>query len=343
MTGFYNRREMRAMLRRNWFLFGVLLAILFAEIFPSLGSTGGLLKPEWTAKYLSVGIIFFISGLSLRLDDLSGAAASFKVHLFIQIFTFVGVPIAVYLLCYLFLSTIGVNEWILKGLITVSCMPPPVSSAIILTKAIGGNEAAAVFNSVLGSFLGIIITPFSLLLFLGSSAMLSMVNSLVALSQTVIVPLVVGLLLRHFNIVASANSLPLSNIGQAVLLFIIYTTFCDAFLTHDSPMNATDILFSVILVVMLQLVFLYASFHMAQNSKWFSAADVVAITFCSTHKSLTLGIPILRILYSGYSHFSQITLPLLVYHPTQIMLGGLLVPPFKKWLYHSKAKIKTRP
>ncbi|OCT99733.1 hypothetical protein XELAEV_180055143mg, partial [Xenopus laevis] len=36
---------------------------------------------------------------------------------------------------------------------TVSCMPPPVSSAVILTKAVGGNEAAAIFNSAFGSFL----------------------------------------------------------------------------------------------------------------------------------------------------------------------------------------------
>lgn len=35
----------------------------------------------------------------------------------------------------------------------VGCMPPPVSSAVILTKAVGGNDAAAVFNSAFGSFL----------------------------------------------------------------------------------------------------------------------------------------------------------------------------------------------
>lgn len=35
----------------------------------------------------------------------------------------------------------------------VGCMPPPVSSAVILTKAVGGNEAGAIFNSALGSFL----------------------------------------------------------------------------------------------------------------------------------------------------------------------------------------------
>jgi sodium/bile acid cotransporter 7 len=51
----------------------------------------------------------------------------------------------------------------LLSLITVACMPPPVSSAVILTRAAHGNETAAIFNSVLGSFLGVIITPLSLL------------------------------------------------------------------------------------------------------------------------------------------------------------------------------------
>lgn len=49
------------------------------------------------------------------------------------------------------------------SLITVACMPPPVSSAVLLTKSAQGNETAAIFNSVLGSFLGILVTPISLL------------------------------------------------------------------------------------------------------------------------------------------------------------------------------------
>ena len=45
----------------------------------------------------------------------------------------------------------------------MACMPPPVSSAVILTRAVGGNEAGAIFNSAFGSFLGIFITPLLLL------------------------------------------------------------------------------------------------------------------------------------------------------------------------------------
>lgn len=53
---------------------------------------------------------------------------------------------------------------------------------------------------------------------------------------------------------------------------------------------------------------------------------------------LIVGIPILRIMFHGYSHLSQISLPLLVYHPTQIILGGLVVSQIKDWMHAQKIK-----
>ena len=49
-------------------------------------------------------------------------------------------------------------------------------------------------------------------------------------------------------------------------------------------------------------------------------------------KSLTLGIPMLKIIYNGSDYLSLLSIPLLCYHPTQILLGGLLVPRVTQWL-----------
>jgi sodium/bile acid cotransporter 7 len=46
----------------------------------------------------------------------------------------------------------------------------------------------------------------------------------------------------------------------------------------------------------------------------------------------------LRIMFHGYSHLSQISLPLLVYHPTQIILGGLMVSQLKDWVHAYRGK-----
>uniref|UniRef100_A0A3Q3CLB3 Solute carrier family 10 member 7 n=1 Tax=Haplochromis burtoni TaxID=8153 RepID=A0A3Q3CLB3_HAPBU len=112
----------------------------------------GPLKPEVTVAYIAVSLIFFNSGLSLKTEELTSALLHVRLHLFVQSFTLIFFPLAVWLLLKV-LSLTAIDQWLLRGLQTVSCMPPPVSSAVILTKAVGGNEAAAIFNSAFGSFL----------------------------------------------------------------------------------------------------------------------------------------------------------------------------------------------
>ncbi|XP_032080051.1 sodium/bile acid cotransporter 7 isoform X2 [Thamnophis elegans] len=126
-------------LRKDWFMLGIVLAITVAKLEPAFGVKGGPLKPEITITYVAVSTIFFNSGLSLKTEELTSALMHVKLHLFVQIFTLVFFPTVIWLFLQL-LSITSINEWLLKGLQTVGCMPPPVSSAVILTKAVGGNE-----------------------------------------------------------------------------------------------------------------------------------------------------------------------------------------------------------
>ncbi|XP_067897431.1 sodium/bile acid cotransporter 7 isoform X4 [Heterodontus francisci] len=150
--------------RKQWFLVAIVLVITFAKLKPSVGVHGGPLRPEITITYVAVSTIFLNSGLSLKTEELTSALMHVKLHMFVQIFTLGFFPTAVWFFLKL-LALTSINPWLLKGLQTVGCMPPPVSSAVILTKAVGGNEAAAIFNSAFGSFLGIVVTPLLLLLF----------------------------------------------------------------------------------------------------------------------------------------------------------------------------------
>ncbi|XP_072352208.1 sodium/bile acid cotransporter 7 isoform X4 [Scyliorhinus torazame] len=150
--------------RKQWFLVAIVLAITSAKLQPSVGMHGGPLRPEITITYVAVSTIFLNSGLSLKTEELTSALMHVKLHMFVQIFTLGFFPTAIWFFLKL-LALTSINPWLLKGLQTVGCMPPPVSSAVILTKAVGGNEAAAIFNSAFGSFLGIVITPLLLLLF----------------------------------------------------------------------------------------------------------------------------------------------------------------------------------
>uniref|UniRef100_A0A8C9UNB1 Sodium/bile acid cotransporter n=1 Tax=Spermophilus dauricus TaxID=99837 RepID=A0A8C9UNB1_SPEDA len=303
--------------RKEWFMVGIVLAIAGAKLKPSVGVNGGPLKPEITVSYIAVATIFFNSGLSLKTEELTSALVHIKLHLFIQIFTLAFFPAAIWLFLQL-LSITSINEWLLKGLQTVGCMPPPVSSAVILTKAVGGNEAAAIFNSAFGSFLGIVITPLLLLLFI---------------------------VRRYIKDWLERKKPPFGAISSSVLLMIIYTTFCDTFSNPHIDLDKFSLVLILFIIVSIQLSFMLLTFIFStRNNSGFTPADTVAIIFCSTHKSLTLGIPMLKIVFAGHEHLSLISVPLLIYHPAQILLGSVLVPTIKSWMVSRQKGVKlTRP
>ncbi|XP_016045844.1 sodium/bile acid cotransporter 7 isoform X3 [Erinaceus europaeus] len=303
--------------RKEWFMVGIVLVIAGAKLEPSVGVNGGPLMPEITVSYIAVATIFFNSGLSLRTEELTSALVHIKLHLFIQIFTLAFFPAAIWLFLQL-LSITPINEWLLKGLQTVGCMPPPVSSAVILTKAVGGNEAAAIFNSAFGSFLGIVVTPLLLLLFI---------------------------VRRYIKDWLERKKPPFGAVSSCVLLMIIYTTFCDTFSNPNIDLDTFSLILILFIIFSIQLSFMLLTFIFStRNNSGFTPADTVAIIFCSTHKSLTLGIPMLKIVFAGHKHLSLISVPLLIYHPVQILLGSVLVPTIKSWMVSRQKGVKlTRP
>ncbi|XP_035682414.1 sodium/bile acid cotransporter 7-A-like [Branchiostoma floridae] len=328
-------------IKKEWFLLGIVFVISMAKVEPSFGIKGGPLKPEYTVKYFAVSFIFFNSGLSLKTEDLTSALFQVKLHGFIQTFTLVFIPCLIRVLIK-GLQYSPINPWLLKGLMVVGCMPPPVSSAVILTKAVGGNEAAAIFNSALGSFLGIFVTPVLLLLFLGSPSAVPYSTIFGQLTMTVVAPLIVGQVVRRFvKDWLERSKPPFGTISSCTLLLIIYTTFCDTFSSSDIELDHFSLVSIVCVVLLIQVCLLLLLFFVTRSPSFgFTPSDVVSLMFCATHKSLTLGIPMLKIVFAGYEHLSVISIPLLVYHPTQILLGGVLVSPVRTWMLAAQ-KVKV--
>ena len=321
-------------IKKNWFMIGIVVFIFLAKIAPWIGMKGGPLHPEFTIKYIAVGIIFFNSGLSLKSEDLKAALFHYRLHLFIQTFTFVFFPLSISFLLNHLPLTNYVNEHLIKGIRVVSCMPPPVSSAVIITKAIGGNEAGAIFNSAMGSFLGIFLTPLLLLAFVGIDGNVPVGSILQTLTITVVIPLAIGQYARsHLKKWMEETKPPLSQIGSFMLLLIIYSTFCDTFSTETSQIKAQDLFIVGVLILVIQTSFLYLIFQSTSaGNMGYTREDTVSLMFCSTHKSLTLGMPIMKIIYAGDIILPFISIPLLIYHPTQILLGSVLVPFVRSWL-----------
>jgi sodium/bile acid cotransporter 7 len=249
----------------------------------------------------------------------------------------IGVPVIMFCFTWHLQWIFGdlLDKSILDGFLVLSCMPPPVSSAVVLTRAVEGNDAAAVCASALGSFLGLIVTPLSLLFWTGMETTADVSKTVMKLGGTVVLPIIVGQILRgSFGPMLDRLNIPHSKISNILLLSIIYSTFCDTF-DEEVAVSSGSLLFIIFFTVFFQGLILALMLTSAPilDSKLMtlSPKDVMCTLFVCSHKSLTMGFPLLKLMYSGKPELSLVSIPLLVYHPTQILLGSLLSPYFRQW------------
>ena len=120
------------------------------------------------------------------------------------------------------------------------------------------------------------------------------------------------------------RQIPYSTISNLLLLAIIYTTFCDTFMAQNVDVDRYSLLQVAVIVVGLQLALMALVFVLTTSDqfgkKYYAPRDVCAMLFCATHKSLTLGIPMLKIIYHGDPSLPLLSVPLLFYHPTQVKM-----------------------
>jgi len=58
----------------------------------------------------------------------------------------------------------------------------------------------------------------------------------------------------------------------------------------------------------------------------------VSAWFCSTQKSMAMGIPLIKIIFEGSPEIGLIQIPLLIYHPTQTIGASFFLSKMNKWV-----------
>ena len=61
-------------------------------------------------------------------------------------------------------------------------------------------------------------------------------------------------------------------------------------------------------------------------------ADAIAIAMCAGTKTVALGIPIIQAVYEHNPAAGLLSLPLIIYHAMQILVGSLITAPLKRWV-----------
>jgi len=350
--------------KKNWFVLGMFIALSLAALFPSFGRNGGQLHAEVLTKII-ISFIFFTSGLCLPLRELRNAASLYKLHAFIQVFNLLFAPLVMLLFALLLrLPVFHFEVLLLEGLVVLSCLPTTVGSSVLFTKNAYGNVAAAVFNSTLGNLLGIFVSP--LLIFLLNNRAIPFVGTTPTASQyndvngvgletarsggnllmetllvtrelclTVFLPLLGGQSMRHLVPSWVVTGPPWGTMSSCGILIIVYSVFCDAFNVPTSSI-ATNHILSIALLVIAYHFILVSLCWISSDISWFGfdGADRVAALYCGTQKTMALGIGLISTIYSREpkEKLIYLLLPLLFYHPTQMLVSGFSTSPLGNWM-----------
>lgn len=316
-------------LRERWSAFGIdgfvpaiVLAVVLACCWPGPGAHEGPFSLKVIAKY-GISVVFFFYGLKLNTRQLLSDLGNWKLHLTVQLSTFVFFPI---LVLGVFKAT-GVmpGNWIWLGIFYVAALPSTVSSSVVMVSIARGNIPSAIFNASLSSLIGVFITPLWMGLFLsavpGYAAMSGIVTKLLL---QILLPIVLGMLLnRWWGDFARKYSHKLRYFDQMVILLIIYTAFSESF--EQRLFEGFGVWKIGSLMVGMVLLFSVAFMFMFLVSKWlrFSREDTVTALFCGSKKSLMHGTVMSKVLFPA-SVAGIVLLPLMLYHAFQLLIVGFI-------------------
>ncbi|KAL7578957.1 hypothetical protein ACA910_006925 [Epithemia clementina (nom. ined.)] len=326
--------------KANEFLILILCAICLARAYPPLGAD--YLAPEITATWCSVIFIFLYAGLGLKTNDFATAFKRVYFNTFVQFFNFGFVSAVVYAGTRGLEAANILSPALSDGMVIASCMPMAINVVHVLTEAAGGDEPLAIINSAGGNMIGVFLSPALILGYLGVTGETQMTDVFYKLTLRVLLPVIVGQIVQKTMhcVMAIFNKYKLyyKKAQEYALVFIVYTVFCETFTTETSS-SLGDVFLMIIFVLIFLIFFMITAwFTMGLLFRDYPEMRVMGLFGC-THKTIALGIPLVNALYEGNPNVGLYTLPLLIWHPMQLIIGSLLVKRLKKFVDEDKIRL----
>lgn len=313
-------------LRGNAFLFGLGVATALAFVFPEPGARGGWLQPEILVN-AGVALILFLQGLSLPFEKVKAGAANWRLHLIVQSFTF-----AVFPLVGLALNAVLPALWpdqppaIRDGFLYLCVLPSTVSSSVVFTAVARGNTAGALFNAAFSNVLGVLLTPILVHLLMRTTGQSAPFGPLLLkIAALTLVPFAIGAWLRpRFAGWIDARKAWVTRISNGAILFMVYAAFCDSvqdrvWQRHGAVVTLQTLALATALFVVMSLLIAGSCRALRLNRE-----DFIAGYFCAVKKTLAMGVPLAVLIFGAEAELSLILLPIMFYHPIQLLVNGVL-------------------
>lgn len=318
--------------RKQGFVLCLFAAVVLAFLWPVSSETGDTGWVEISANF-AVALIFFLQGLSLATRQMLAGSRPLRLHVFVLGWNFILFPAMAALLSAPFSHLLG--KELSVGLWLLAILPTTIASATALTAVAGGSVPQAIFASIFSNLLAVLLVPLLSIAYLSSAsgAEVSLLPVLTKLCWMVLFPLLLGQCLRlSFRRISIAVSKRTRWLPQLAILYIVYLSFAET--VSDGRLETLSFgqLLGAFSAVIL-LLFL-VSWGVWRSSKWIDLSKDQRVTafFTASQKSIATGLPMLTTIFAATSlslDAGFVLVPLLLYHPLQLLLGGILVPRFR--------------
>jgi sodium/bile acid cotransporter 7 len=239
--------------------------------------------------------------------------------LFIQGFGFLLMPALAWGLAAT-LNGIGSPPYVGEGLVLLACLPTTVAGSITLSRLAGDDGSTAAVNAIVGNLLGIILTPLLILVltarvdFYGSPELIARLALIIAL------PMAVGLCIGRLSGVQRLRPWATSAM-QSFLLGLLYLAFMRA-AWRDVHVPLAEVLIIIVLAGVFYVAMLFCADALAQ-ALGYREPRRSCLAIAGGQKTLAFGIPILSLVFEDTPALALMLLPLLAYHPLQILIGTI--------------------
>jgi sodium/bile acid cotransporter 7 len=293
----------------------------------------GLEKIVPLEQISKIGIsgIFFFYGLKLSPEKMKQGIANWKLHLLIQLSTFLFFPLLV-LIVLPFIHNEGYfTLWL--AVFFLAALPSTVSSSVVMVSIARGNIPGAIFNASISGLIGILVTPLWIGIFLEArEGTFDLGQTFVELIIKILLPVVFGVgLHRYWGKFAERNKKYLTMFDKTIILIIVYKSFSNSFSSGIfDGINLAVLLFVGFGVIALFFI-VYFTIRFITRKLLFSREDAITALFCGSKKSLVHGTVFSSVLFAGMSSAGIFLVPIMIYHAFQLFYVSVVAQ-----RYHSE-------
>ncbi|UCG13760.1 MAG: bile acid:sodium symporter [Deltaproteobacteria bacterium] len=302
------------LIRENLLLLALSVGIFLAWHVPDPGQ----LFKQWGIVNGLIFLIFFCQGMGLEGKHLRKGSQLLKTVGWGFIVSQVLGPVLGYV-CVRGLDWQADNQ---VGFVLICCMAPTLVSGTVLAIRAGGEGATALVLAVGINLIGILTVPVNLQWSLGAAVNLDPMGLLFKLVFLVLAPAIGGQLIRQWRPELAHKGQSFIRNGPIIFLAIIVYISCSSQADRLKELTLSHLISLLGPSVSVHLILLAAGYFGGKYIFRIRKSACRSLAIVCSQKTLPIAIAVWSIAFARA--YPLAVLPLLVFHPSQIICDGVL-------------------